>query len=68
MNVGTVCVLCVYKGLKTLKIQDLSSDWQSGGHEFEPRTLHHIKEPSTAVFARDAAIEALFCYCFLLTT
>jgi len=29
-------------------------------YDFEPRTLHHIKEPSTAVFARSTAIETLF--------
>ena len=43
-------------------------DWQSRGHEFEPRMLHHLKEPSTLVFSRGTAIEALFCLCFLLTT
>ena len=57
-----MCVQRVYMNLKTLKFQTLSCDWQSGGHEFEPRTLHHIKEPSTAVFARGTAIEALFSF------
>ena len=37
-----------------------ASDWQSGGHEFEPRTLHQKKKAQRLAITRIAAAESLF--------